>query len=153
MARNEKQDTQTQTTSTAQTDAANPATTGGATTSDATPTATTTTTTTTTAAQPVNVLATQNDQLPPQFSFEVSQTPTNRMQYATNREDRATISALNLTVLRGEVIDVTAREKAAAGLRENGLFAYVSNDTPLGQPDEFKPQAREKKTAPATEPK
>lgn len=80
------------------------------------------------------------------FSFPVEKKFTGRLQYETNGP--ASAQTAYGTVLRAEVIAVRS-EAYANGLVENGRFAHVAVNTPLGVPEEFKVKPSELKKAAA----
>lgn len=73
------------------------------------------------------------------FHYPTVKSYTGRIQYRKDGAESQMISSGR--VLRAEVIEMRSRD-AANGLVDNGHFSHVAADTPLGQPEEYKPKKK-----------
>lgn len=83
------------------------------------------------------------------FYYPAVKSPTGVVQFRNNAAEVVTIDRLG-DVRRGQVIAISKKNppNAAAldfarGLVASGNFSHVDADTPLGQPDEYKPKPRD----------
>lgn len=90
--------------------------------------------------------ATETGRVHPAFSFPVVKKFTGKIQYRTNGAERVTTPFGDTA--RGEVKEVR-NEKYANSLVENGDHAHVPADTPIGQPEEFRPKKKGEPSRPS----
>lgn len=89
-------------------------------------------------AQDTAATETTGDELPA-FHYPVVRKFTGKLQYRANDMERVEGTPFG-PFMRGEVKEVRS-QTAADGIVESGQFSHVAADTPVGQPEEYRPKS------------